>query len=432
MVLRLLAFAFLRVALSTTTFDDMDKSFTVYSSHMQETGLEHCQAEAHAGNFHHDGGTNKGKASFTFKFDVSQDGCYSLEEYHPGSDPKCSQLLASNAQLDIDWCVGKKSTLTFDQTTNGGAWNFLAIFPYFVGHPGLIKVSNPAGLEGQHLIVDAFRITRVADKCTADLQHQLWRESQKRKPQTLPKTSNAASVLVSKFSWQEGSLQLSLQANDANDKNDLLASLNSQTATLEATLTAHLQARSVLVTAILPMDARRLAGCRRLQALGESFTFDIRFKAEVPTAVSVTEPALSSALATALAGVGAKFQVESVEFHWQSSDADEKTTSDTGLLSVHMILAVVLLAVVLLVVFWLAAPGAWRACRSKKRVAANAVASKETQKKLEEGQGAKTYDHTDPPKKILEQFDDNASTATPDSDPAGKDLENISVALETE
>merc|ERR1719487_2762779 len=215
---------------------------------MQEAGLEDCRAEAHGGSFHHDGATHKGEASFMFRFDVSQDGCYSLEEYHPGSDPKCSQLLTTNAQLEIDWCVRKKSILTFDQTKRGGTWNFLGIFPYFVGHSGVLKVSNPAGLEGRHLIVDAFRISRVADECTADIQQQLWRESQARKPQTSEaagtaanKESIAASSLISKFSWQEGSMQLTLRAESASGQDDLLASISSQTATLEATLKDHLE-----------------------------------------------------------------------------------------------------------------------------------------------------------------------------------------------
>merc|ERR1711907_76796 len=99
----------------------------------------------------------------------------------------------------------------------------------------------------------------------------------------------------------------------------------------------------------------------RLQALGESFDFEVRFKAEIPSAVSVTEPALSSELATALAGVGAKFQVESVEIHWQTENAAEKASSDTEFSPMPYagMAAVVVLAVVVL----LAVVGTWLACR---------------------------------------------------------------------
>jgi len=146
--------------------------------------------------------------------------------------------------------------------------------------------------------------------------------------------------------------------------------------------------------------------------------------------VQVGRCALSSELATALAGVGAKFQVESVEIHWQTENAAEKASSDTEFSPMPYagMAAVVVLAVVVL----LAVVGTWLACRSKKTVAPQAVTSKDTQKELEEGHDEKFYDQTDPPKSILEQLDDNASTATPDSTPSGKDIENMSTELETE
>merc|ERR1712178_428314 len=114
-------------------------------------------------------------------------------------------------------------------------WNFVGIFPYFVGHPGSLKMSNPEGSVGQHLVVDAFRITRVGDKCTGELQHKLWREyltkkaavqgqdkETKKGSTSAPSTSAPAtsapstsapstSALAVKYGWKEGSLQLSLQ-----------------------------------------------------------------------------------------------------------------------------------------------------------------------------------------------------------------------------
>jgi hypothetical protein len=225
-------------------------------------------------------------------------------------------------------------------------------------------------------------------------------------------------------------LQLTLRATVANGSDDLLDNLKAQATTLEATLKSHLQARRVVIESILQLDGRRLDGCRRLQALGESFNFDVRFKAEVSDARSIMEPALSLELDMALAAVDAKLQVESVEFQWQAMDATprdpvgESAGSDTWL---GFILGG---AAVTVVVMFAAA----EACRRKKLTAVEVITidAKEAQKELEEGQTEKTYDTTDPPKKCLAQLDDNASTATPDSEPVVNDVEIISVDLETE
>lgn len=435
----LLAFALFGFAVSTTiTLDDMNKESVAESVEMAKDGLEHCQTDAHGGSFHHDRATNKGSASFTFKFDVSQDGCYSLEEYHPGNDIKCSQLLTTNAQLDIDWCIGKKSTLVFDQSKNGGMWNFVGIFPYFVGHPGSLKMSNPEGSVGQHLAVDAFRITRVGDKCTGELQHKLWREylvkksavqGQDKETKKEGSTLAPTTAIAMKYGWKEGSLQLSLQGQ-VNE--DLLANLKAQAATLETALKSHLNARSVAVQDIVPVDARRLSGCRRLQALGDSLHFNVHFKAEVPSSANVMEAAFSSELATAFAGAGAKFQLESVEFQWWPTKVPSGEPTDGENNAGMSPLPFVLAGIAALAMLAVSVTIAVLKCQNKQAAPANVQSdnAQDAVKELENGQNEKTEaTKDDAAQKAVQQVDDNASTATPESDPAVKDLDVISVEV---
>merc|ERR1711865_3406 len=111
-----------------------------------------------------------------------------------------------------------------------------------MGHPGALKMSKPTG--GKHLIVDAFRITRVANKGTAAIQRQLWRESEARKQvaRTAAKATlgapKATSAVDLALRWQEGSLQLSIVGSGDVD---LLASLKAQTSILAYTLQSPLQ-----------------------------------------------------------------------------------------------------------------------------------------------------------------------------------------------
>jgi hypothetical protein len=104
--------------------DDMDTGSVYKSSYAFEgLGLSACMKDAYNGQFHHDWSRNKGKAQFTFKFEPPKDGCYMIEEYHPGSNDSCSQYLPSNARLEVGACKSKKTSFYINQAKNGGQWN---------------------------------------------------------------------------------------------------------------------------------------------------------------------------------------------------------------------------------------------------------------------------------------------------------------------
>lgn len=298
-------------------------------------------------------------------------------------------------------------------------------------------MSNPEGSMGQHLAVDAFRITRVGDKCTGELQHKLWREYLIKKSAVQGKDKEAkegstlapATAIAMKYGWKEGSLQLSLQAQ-VNE--DVLANLKAQAATLETALKSHLNARSVVVQDIVPLDARRLSGCRRLQALGESLHFNVQFKASVTSSASVMEAAFSSELATAFAGAGAKFQLESVEAQWWATkvrsgeSAEGENNAGTGMSPLPFILAGIAALAMLAVSVTIAV----LKCQNKQAAPTNVQSdnAQDAVKELENGQNEKIHEATQK-EKAVQQVDDNASTATPESDPAVKDLDVISVEV---
>jgi len=336
-----------------STIDDMDSNFQDQSVQMEETGLDHCRTDAYSDGFHHDAGVNKGSASMEFRFDVEESGCYSFEEYHPGStgNSDCSNLLTTNAQLEIDWCVGQSSTIIIDQSTKGGLWNFVGIFPFFVGHQGAIRMSNPGGAAGRHLTVDAFRITRVADTCTAALQQQLFAEWQQANavatasvaeaPNAVATASVAEALAGHDSLAMTGSLQLSVRSNPGAGEIDLLAGLKAEAATLATTLKNYLRAGQVVVKSILPVDARRLGGCRRLESATNTFDFEVVFMTDIAAVVAMVEAGFVAELNRDLSVAGAKFQVESAELRWQAVDATahddpDETASDLPLLLISV------------------------------------------------------------------------------------------------
>lgn len=133
-----------------------------------------CQANAHNGQFHHDGARNKGSALMSFKFDPPADGCYTLEEYHPTGpidSGSCSRHFPQNARLDVDYCKGKSATLFIDQTANGAQWNEIAQFKFYKGIEGRLTMRSSEAEQCQNiscfLAADAFRLTWKGTSCYA-------------------------------------------------------------------------------------------------------------------------------------------------------------------------------------------------------------------------------------------------------------------------
>lgn len=74
-------------------------------------------------NYAHDGNTNKGASSFTFKPTLTVSGDYAIYARWP-ADPN----RATNVPADVMTFDGSVKTITLNQTTNGGQWNLLGGF----------------------------------------------------------------------------------------------------------------------------------------------------------------------------------------------------------------------------------------------------------------------------------------------------------------
>ncbi|CAE8609792.1 unnamed protein product [Polarella glacialis] len=211
------------IALGTRiVLDDSDSTLSTSSANTFAGTYQPCMQDAYKGQFHHDWANNKGGASFEFKFDVPQDGCYSLEEHHPGGENNemCSQYMPSNTRLDVGWCKGRNSTLYVDQSRKGAQWNSLGSFPFYVGWQGSLKTSNAVGetcaAGNCFWVVDAFRLTRVGDACTSELEQQLKGEgSSVSSAQVLPSpvasTASSTSAVTPITTRAEGSSVSSTQ-----------------------------------------------------------------------------------------------------------------------------------------------------------------------------------------------------------------------------
>jgi hypothetical protein len=133
-------------------------------SHLKPSTLESCLKDAHNGNFHQ-GSTVEGVAVYTF--DPEQDGCYVIEEWHPGNDQNCAKHMSTAVRLDVDYCKGKSAYTFIDQALNGGRWNVLGALPFYKGWQGKFTMKNEGGMTNCKtgnmclFAVDAFRIRQV-------------------------------------------------------------------------------------------------------------------------------------------------------------------------------------------------------------------------------------------------------------------------------
>jgi hypothetical protein len=109
-------------------------------------------------------------------------------------------------------------------------------------------------------------------------------------------------------------LRLDLIATSDDQDMDLHVSLVAHQSDLAIILEAHLRAANVDIVGIEAVEARRLAGCRRLQAAGSSF--DVTFEALVPHVTPVDDALLTAKLGARLDAVGANFEVESSSVSW--------------------------------------------------------------------------------------------------------------------
>eukprot|EP00747_Dinoflagellata_sp_TGD_P128121 gnl/TRDRNA2_/TRDRNA2_174485_c1_seq1.p1 gnl/TRDRNA2_/TRDRNA2_174485_c1~~gnl/TRDRNA2_/TRDRNA2_174485_c1_seq1.p1 ORF type:complete len:790 (+),score=171.60 gnl/TRDRNA2_/TRDRNA2_174485_c1_seq1:95-2464(+) len=95
-----------------------------------------------------------------FPFKPPMDGCYLVEEFHPAST--CNASPTSRARLSVHYCKGLVHDVAVNQAARGNKWNFVALLPFYQGHTGGVAVSTH-GADGEFVVADAFRFTRVAE-----------------------------------------------------------------------------------------------------------------------------------------------------------------------------------------------------------------------------------------------------------------------------
>jgi hypothetical protein len=93
------------------------------------------------------GGT-AGNGGFEASWDTETNGCYRVDAHSAGAE--CG--FGANISITIDWCAGRTNTLQYEQ--NAG-WTPLGIFPFYHGHLGGITQGSGA--------VDAFRVVKQPD-----------------------------------------------------------------------------------------------------------------------------------------------------------------------------------------------------------------------------------------------------------------------------
>lgn len=156
--------------------DDRDgQSITATNAH--EGTYAPCLKDAYKGQFTHDWATNKGRSSATFSFDPPKDGCWMVEEYHPGGEEACSRYLPQATQLEIGYCNNMTDFATIDQSRNGGKWNVVGQWKFYKGKKGYFKLANSekdSCSEDQCFwVADAFRVTWVSDFCETKTPFQV-------------------------------------------------------------------------------------------------------------------------------------------------------------------------------------------------------------------------------------------------------------------
>lgn len=295
---------------TTIVLDDMDKASVAGSNNAHEGSFQPCMKDAYAGRYHHDGAGNKGNAHLAFEFEPPKDGCYMIEEYHPGRDAACSWYLPSNARLDVDFCEGLKKTFYVDQATRGGQWNKIGSLPFFQGHKGRLTMRNSpvekCDASQCFWIADAFRLTWTGPKCGA----------------------------------MEGVLTLLAKASNSNE---LLKELEANRGVLQMVLQAHLGYSSVAVRAIVIKD-RRLQGS---SVAGGSHSVEVSFSAG-GSKLAAGGGDLTQRLQAAFSEAGAGVTFEAANVEWGPTQPFIVKTEKDESLPAYVIAAVAAAVCVLL------------------------------------------------------------------------------------
>jgi len=257
--------------------------------------------DAYNGQFHHDWARNKGSAAFTYKFMPPVDGCYSIEEYHPGKNPACSRYLPRNAQLDIDYCKGKSAGLRINQAINGGQWNeIVSGLMFFKGIEGRLKMRSSAGEvcsdRNCFWVTDAFRLIYKGPTCRAVY-------AQARKDEAIPARNDEAIKQSQKVSLSaSGSVMLALSLGNGLEKDGVMVKLQYHKTHLEKTFAMHLGYKSASILG-MAASARRLQETSGTSPLSLKVRFSAQEKIREPSAEEAFKQALQANLNTIVPGV---------------------------------------------------------------------------------------------------------------------------------
>ncbi len=105
-------------------------------------------------NYLHDKNADKGSNSVTFTPTLPQDGQYEVYLWWPDAS-----IWAANVPVDV-MHVGGTSTVSVDESTNGGQWNLIGTYDFMAGTGSVIIRT---GGTTSHVAADAVRFVRVGD-----------------------------------------------------------------------------------------------------------------------------------------------------------------------------------------------------------------------------------------------------------------------------
>lgn len=324
-----LSVSLLLAAAQQIILDDMDTATSGETANTFEGSYYPCLADAYGKQFHHDWAKNKGSARFTFNFDPPTDGCYKIEEFHPGNSELCNRYLPRNTHLRITYCSDSSAPFFINQADRGGQWNVLGELPFLKGTKGYLTLLNSP--EEQcwsppcFWMADAFRLTRIAAQCQGqDAAIQCPNQTVARlapasqSSAVAPGTPNQTVAGVAPASQASalasGMISIRLQAVDPSGTVDLRAGLELHRVAIAEVIAAYLGCTSVQLAAVV--SARRLVAPTSAGSAGQAFL--IHFSAHGPQAA---EPAagvssLQQALEVALVAEGMRVKVLSASIEW--------------------------------------------------------------------------------------------------------------------
>jgi hypothetical protein len=347
--------------------DDLDSEEVFSNTRAHQGSYAPCLQDAYKGQFVHDWARDKGQVSATYSFDPPKDGCYLVEEHHPGRDYACSRYLPQAAKLEVGYCMGKTSQLSIDQSRNGGKWNPVGRWPFFKGHKGSFKMSNSqedsCSTGNCFWVADAFRVTWIGRTCKErDVAAAQAEEAAAQPDEDVVAKVNAAedgsqeqaTVDNMKASTAENSEEeqatsgdmastetqgtISMFVTSSGDHADLKLKMENS-GVIEMALKAHFGYKSVNVLSLDITSARRL-GQPPASSLASDYRIDATFAGQGGQQIS-NDLTLMDQLQNSLDAKEAGIQVKSVTVSFDSpqtgqpvdvSDKDPEEPTNTGLI----------------------------------------------------------------------------------------------------